>query len=102
MEAKEHPGLFFIGEVVDVSGHLGGFNFQWAWSSGYVAGLNCPGGAAILEHLRQTKSEAPQIDSSSTPYTLVIYLLLLHNANHKIYASLPGVACAHQRNFVPL
>jgi len=32
------PGLFFIGELVDVTGHLGGFNFQWAWSSGYVAG----------------------------------------------------------------
>jgi len=32
------PGLFFIGEVVDVTGHLGGFNFQWAWSSGVVAG----------------------------------------------------------------
>jgi predicted Rossmann fold flavoprotein len=32
------PGLFFIGEVVDVTGHLGGFNFQWAWSSGWVAG----------------------------------------------------------------
>jgi len=32
------PGLFFIGEAVDVSGHLGGFNFQWAWSSGFVAG----------------------------------------------------------------
>jgi predicted Rossmann fold flavoprotein len=32
------PGLFFVGEVVDVSGHLGGFNFQWAWSSGWVAG----------------------------------------------------------------
>jgi len=32
------PGLFFIGEVVDVTGHLGGFNFQWAWSSGYAAG----------------------------------------------------------------
>jgi hypothetical protein len=32
------PGLFFIGEVVDVSGHLGGFNFQWAWSSGHAAG----------------------------------------------------------------
>jgi predicted Rossmann fold flavoprotein len=31
-------GLFFIGEVVDVTGHLGGFNFQWAWSSGFVAG----------------------------------------------------------------
>lgn len=39
MEAKDQPGLFFIGEVLDVSGHLGGFNFQWAWSSGYVAGL---------------------------------------------------------------
>ncbi len=39
MEAKEHPGLYFIGEVLDVSGHLGGFNFQWAWSSGYSAGI---------------------------------------------------------------
>lgn len=38
MECKTQPGLFFIGEVVDVTGHLGGFNFQWAWSSGYVAG----------------------------------------------------------------
>ena len=38
MEAKNQPGLFFIGEVVDVTGHLGGYNFQWAWSSGYVAG----------------------------------------------------------------
>ncbi len=38
MESKTHPGLYFIGEVVDVTGHLGGFNFQWAWSSGYVAG----------------------------------------------------------------
>lgn len=40
METKTHPGLYFIGEVVDVTGHLGGYNFQWAWSSGYVAGLN--------------------------------------------------------------
>jgi len=39
MEIKEHQGLFFIGEVVDVTGHLGGYNFQWAWSSGYSAGL---------------------------------------------------------------
>lgn len=38
MEAKHVPGLFFIGEVVDVTGHLGGHNFQWAWSSGYAAG----------------------------------------------------------------
>ena len=35
---SETDGLFFIGEVVDVTGHLGGFNFQWAWSSGFVAG----------------------------------------------------------------
>ena len=40
MEAIEHRGLYFIGEVVDVTGHLGGFNFQWAWSSGFVAGVN--------------------------------------------------------------
>lgn len=39
MEAKRQPGLFFIGEVVDVTGHLGGFNFQWAWASGHAAGL---------------------------------------------------------------
>jgi predicted Rossmann fold flavoprotein len=38
MESKV-PGLFFIGEVVDVTGHLGGFNFQWAWSSGHAAGV---------------------------------------------------------------
>ena len=38
MMSNSHPGLFFIGEVVDVTGHLGGYNFQWAWSSGYVAG----------------------------------------------------------------
>ena len=37
-EAKTVKGLYFIGEVVDVTGHLGGFNFQWAWSSGYAAG----------------------------------------------------------------
>ena len=36
MEAKKVPGLYFIGEVVDVTGHLGGFNFQWAWSSAYA------------------------------------------------------------------
>ena len=38
MMCRNHPGLFFIGEVVDVTGHLGGYNFQWAWSSGVVAG----------------------------------------------------------------
>jgi predicted Rossmann fold flavoprotein len=38
MESRKIPGLFFIGEVVDVTGHLGGFNFQWAWASGAAAG----------------------------------------------------------------
>jgi len=38
MEARKVRGLFFIGEVVDVTGHLGGFNFQWAWASGAAAG----------------------------------------------------------------
>jgi len=38
MQAKQVPGLYFVGEVMDVTGWLGGYNFQWAWSSGYVAG----------------------------------------------------------------
>ena len=38
MMSLKNPGLFFIGEVVDITGHLGGYNFQWAWSSGFVAG----------------------------------------------------------------
>jgi hypothetical protein len=38
MEAKRTPGLYFIGEVIDVTGQLGGYNLQWAWSSGYAAG----------------------------------------------------------------
>lgn len=38
MQAKEVPGLYFVGECVDVTGWLGGYNFQWAWASGFVAG----------------------------------------------------------------
>ena len=38
MECKRQPGLYCVGEVVDVTGHLGGFNFQWAWASGHAAG----------------------------------------------------------------
>ena len=41
MECKTVSGLYFIGEVVDVTGHLGGHNFQWAWVSGYAAGQSC-------------------------------------------------------------
>jgi predicted Rossmann fold flavoprotein len=42
-ESRTIPGLYFIGEVVDVTGHLGGFNFQWAWSSGFAAGRHLGG-----------------------------------------------------------
>jgi len=41
MESGRQPGLYFIGEVVDVTGWLGGYNFQWAWSSGWAAGQVC-------------------------------------------------------------
>ncbi|HEX8501184.1 MAG TPA: NAD(P)/FAD-dependent oxidoreductase [Pyrinomonadaceae bacterium] len=39
MEARRAPGLYFVGEVVDVTGHLGGYNFQWAWASAHAAGI---------------------------------------------------------------
>src|SRR5690606_15935196 len=38
MESLKSSGLYFVGEVLDVTGHLGGFNFQWAWASAYAAG----------------------------------------------------------------
>ena len=41
MEARGVPGLYFVGEVVDVTGWLGGYNFQWAWASGFAAGQVC-------------------------------------------------------------
>jgi len=37
MESKKQKGLYFVGEILDVTGHLGGFNFQWAWSSAHAA-----------------------------------------------------------------
>ena len=40
MEGKKVPGLECVGEVLDVTGQLGGFNFQWAWASGYSAGVS--------------------------------------------------------------
>lgn len=43
MESRIRPGLFFCGEVADVDGRCGGYNLQWAWSSGYIAGLNAAG-----------------------------------------------------------
>jgi predicted flavoprotein YhiN len=44
MEARNVPGLYFIGEVVDVTGWLGGYNFQWAWASAHAAA------AALADH----------------------------------------------------
>jgi len=41
MQSYDVPGLYFIGEVMDVTGQLGGYNFQWAWASGYTAGISC-------------------------------------------------------------
>ena len=41
MESRKVPGLYFIGEVVDVTGHLGGYNFQWAWASGRPREEHC-------------------------------------------------------------
>ena len=38
MEARDVPGLYFVGEVMDIKKKLGGYNFQWAWASGYAAG----------------------------------------------------------------
>jgi predicted flavoprotein YhiN len=38
MESKKRPGLFLVGEILDVDGRIGGFNFQWAWATGFVAG----------------------------------------------------------------
>jgi predicted flavoprotein YhiN len=38
LESRLCPGLYLVGEILDVDGRLGGFNFQWAWSSGFVAG----------------------------------------------------------------
>ncbi len=43
LEARKAPGLHFIGEVVDVTGWLGGYNFQWAWASGVAAGSSDDG-----------------------------------------------------------
>jgi predicted flavoprotein YhiN len=40
MESRVQPGLFLCGELCDVDGRIGGYNFQWAWSSGYVAGVS--------------------------------------------------------------
>jgi predicted flavoprotein YhiN len=44
MESKNHPGLFFAGEVLDIDGITGGFNFQAAWTTGFIAGTSAADG----------------------------------------------------------
>jgi hypothetical protein len=44
LESKLRPGLFFAGEIVDIDGRIGGFNFQWAWATGFIAGGAAAGG----------------------------------------------------------
>lgn len=51
MESKLHPRLYFAGELLDVDGITGGFNFQFAWTSGYVAGSHCAQSCLNLEQI---------------------------------------------------
>ncbi len=60
MESRISPGLHFAGEVLDVDGRIGGFNFQWAWASGYVAGA-----AAAVAVLRSTAAGTAGTDSAA-------------------------------------
>ncbi len=55
-ESRIQPGLFFVGEILDVDGRIGGFNFQWAWSSGFVAGMG------IAKRLNESASNAPRAE----------------------------------------
>jgi len=59
MMSNTCPGLYFIGEVVDVTGHLGGFNFQWAWSSAYAAGMD------IIHRLECEPSSSAAVQESA-------------------------------------
>jgi predicted Rossmann fold flavoprotein len=61
MESRIHPGLHFAGEVLDVDGRIGGFNFQWAWASGYVAGAS-----AATAVLRAAAAGTAGADSAAT------------------------------------
>ena len=60
MESRISPGLHFAGEVLDVDGRIGGFNFQWAWASGYVAGESAAAAA-----LRSTAAGTAGTDSAA-------------------------------------
>ena len=61
MEARDVPGLYIIGEAVDVTGWLGGYNFQWAWSSGWCAGQ------AVLVSLHRRQQRTSYREDSSAP-----------------------------------
>ena len=60
LESRICPGLFFAGEVLDVDGRIGGFNFQWAWASGFVAGT-AAGGLHEVDHHEGRKRTKEQL-----------------------------------------
>ncbi len=65
MAVKSLPGLYFIGEVVDVTGWLGGYNFQWAWSSGWCAGKPLKGiDERGCKNRKETLRSQAEFDSS--------------------------------------
>ncbi len=74
MMSRKYPGLFFIGECVDVTGHLGGYNFQWAWASGYACAhapyirgwLECSSWSAFLSRERLFKSSTDNENAIAT------------------------------------
>ncbi len=58
MQSVKIPGLYFAGEIVDVDGKCGGYNLQWAWTSGYVAGMNAAGSSTVLASEGQWENQS--------------------------------------------
>lgn len=67
MESLLVPGLYFAGEAVDIDGACGGYNLQWAWSSGYTAGLHAAGGDSIDLSGKEKSCDSDQSDQSAGP-----------------------------------
>jgi predicted flavoprotein YhiN len=63
MESRCYPGLYLAGELLDVDGRIGGFNFQWAWASGFVAGT-AAGGLHEVDHHEGRKRTKEQVRST--------------------------------------
>jgi predicted Rossmann fold flavoprotein len=96
MESKAVPGLFFIGEVVDVTGWLGGYNFQWAWSSGWAGNIGFLGLPLLLEAFGPAAA-APLAAALVVDLILIIPLSILILEAHSGGAG----ARAHRRPLRP-